>query len=102
MYFKTAEDMRKLVEENEEKDFPYELYNIFIKEIEHDAKMGLSSHTFCFSTSQINKDIEWFPNLQKDWKILEKKLVSLGFHCSSNIHLFGILDFNTYHITIMW
>lgn len=102
MYFKTASDMRKLVKEKEKEFFPYELYEIIINDIEHDAKLGLTSNIYTFSTHQINKDLKGFINLQKDWPILGKKLTELGFHCSSNIHLYNILDFDTYHITIEW
>ena len=105
MYFKTASDMRKLVKEKQEEFFPYELYGIIINDIEHDAKLGLTSHIYTFSTHQINENLKEFINLQKDWKILEKKLIELGFHCSSNIHLYNsdFINLNTtYQITIDW
>lgn len=104
MEFKTASDMRKLVKEKKEKDFPYELYNIIIEDIENDAKRGIISHIYTFSTADINKDIKGFYNLKKDWKILSKKLYELGFECSSNIQCYDpfSLDIGYYHITIKW
>ena len=104
MRFKTASDMRKLVEEKEEENFPYDLYYSFMQDIEEDAKQGLTSRIYTFSTADINKDTEGFYNLKKDWNIVSKKLYELGFECSSNIQLYDpfSLDIGYYHITIKW
>lgn len=101
-----ANSMRNIaLEKQETKDFPYELYDMVIKDIKKEAEKGNFSTKYTFTIDQINKDLRGFRNLQKDWNILREKLFSLGYTFTSTIELYDQLayfDLNEFYIEIRW
>lgn len=103
----TAEYMRTIATkaQQKERDFPYELYNMIIEDIQKEASKGNFSTKYTFSKKQIENDLASFRNLQHDWQIIRKELFSLGYTFNTTIDFYDNQDFyylDEFYIEILW